>query len=369
MRDATPDSGTPSEPLASAWRLGYRPALDGIRGIAVLMVMGYHFALPGFQGGGHMGVTIFFALSGFLITALLLEERAGGRIELGRFYVRRARRLLPALVALVAVVLLIALLRGGLDEAVPQAAAVLLYVSNWGQYSEPISFEHLSHTWSLGVEEQFYLVWPLLLVAAYAVGGRRGVLSAALGVAAVTIGLRLSGLYLAELERAVDTLMVGAAVAVVAVSGRLSVSTRAGVVALVALLLMTALTTWPEARAWAPLAVGVAVGVLVAAVVTDAAEGPLARLLSWRPLVLTGKISYGLYLWHFAIAWELWPALNAAGWHWLPAALVLGALTYVAAFASWRYVERPLLRGRTWKRVDVAEPLHSPQFGTATSST
>lgn len=310
--------------------------------------MAYHFQVPGFVGGGHTGVAIFFCMSGFLITTLLLEERLSGSVSLRNFYWRRARRLLPALAALVAIVALVALLRGNISEVGGQALAVLLYAGNWAQYHQGMSLEHLSHTWSLGVEEQFYLVWPLLLVGAYAAARLRGVFLAAIVLFIGTVAVRFSGIYLAELERAVDTLMIGCALAVIAVAGRLQVPHWIGYAAVPALGGLAMFTDYFEVRPWQPVVVGIASAALIADLLMRPSR--LSRMLSARPLVFTGKISYALYLWHFAIGWEVWPALYAAGWHWLPAAAALTVLSYVAAFASYRYIEAPLLARRSRRR-------------------
>lgn len=312
------------------WRLGYRPALDGVRGVAIIAVMGYHFFVPGFAAGGYVGVTMFFVLSGYLITALMKEERARtGRLSVRNFYLRRVRRLIPALVVLVALVLILAAARGRIAEVGPMAASVLLYVGNVAQLGDPISLEHLSHTWSLAVEEQFYLVWPWVFIL---VAGRAWVAAVAVGAAATLA--RMSGWDLAGLERA-DALMIGCALALGA-SRVPWVSMPAGLGSLAALAVVTVVPI-PT-----PILLTV-VAVLTAMVIQAvAAPGLVTSLLSLKPLVFVGRISYGLYLWHFAVGWEVWPTL--AAWHWLPAAVVLSAISFGFALASWRYVEQPLLR-------------------------
>ena len=133
--------------------LTYRPELDGLRGIAVLLVIGGHLLVPGMGGGAHVGVTIFFVLSGYLITSVLREKH-----DLAAFYVRRARRLLPALLVWV-----LALTLAGVITA-RDALPPLLYVANWAAVGGGLSTP-LAHTWSLATEEQFYLLWPLVLIA------------------------------------------------------------------------------------------------------------------------------------------------------------------------------------------------------------
>lgn len=326
------------------WRLGYRPSLDGLRAIAVLLVMAYHFRVPGFESGGHTGVQVFFTLSGFLITALLLEEhRRTGRVELLAFYMRRARRLVPALCALVAVVLALAAGRGQLADVVPDAAAVLFYLGNWAQHGDPVSLEHLSHTWSLGVEEQFYLVWPLILGLSVAM--RRSEAAAAVAVAGIVTALvmRLAGIELGWLARSVDSLMLGCLLAMVMVPGRVRFPAWVGYLGLAGLALALMIPYSGAAGPWAILLIGVATVAIIGPLVSE--RPPAFTIpLSWPPLVFIGRISYGLYLWHFFVAWEVWPILDGAGWHWLPITLLLSLITFGFALLSWRYVERPAMK-------------------------
>lgn len=172
-------------------RLPYRPSLDGICGVAVLMVMAHH---AGLARGGFLGVDAFFVLSGYLITALLMQEREGaGSISLRNFYARRALRLLPALVALLAALLAAPRLFGLGDLVLwKQALIVLSYWPNWASAFQLTNFYVLSHTWSLGTEEQFYFLWPPLLT-----------LLLALGVGQVgTLGLVIAGIVGASVTRA-----------------------------------------------------------------------------------------------------------------------------------------------------------------------
>jgi peptidoglycan/LPS O-acetylase OafA/YrhL len=157
----------------------HRPELDGLRGIAILVVLAAHTGVPGFaDGGGGAGVTLFFVLSGFLITSLLLAEKSRyGRVDLRAFYVRRALRLFPALAAALIVVALLAVTglmpqdaRVGVDYRIV-LAGVVCYVANWVWVAgQPIGM--LSHTWSLAVEEQFYILWPALLLLGLRLGRR-----------------------------------------------------------------------------------------------------------------------------------------------------------------------------------------------------
>src|SRR5271157_2250169 len=158
----------------------HRPELDGLRGIAILAVLGAHTGVPGFaDGGGGAGVTLFFVLSGYLITSLLLAERGRtGRVDLRAFYVRRALRLFPALAAVLLVVA--GLLAIGAMPATATAntdyrivfAGVVAYVANWVAVAGQ-SIGMLGHCWSLAVEEQFYILWPTLLLAGLRFGRGR----------------------------------------------------------------------------------------------------------------------------------------------------------------------------------------------------
>ena len=225
-----------SAETGAAVKMGYRPGLDGVRALAAIAVVVAHYVA---WDAGRYGVEVFFALSGFLITTILLEDvDAGGTVRLGRFYVRRARRLLPCLVAVVAVcAVLLPVLQPGTEDGLLPA---LLYYSNW-QRSAGVELGSLGHTWSLAVEEQFYLVWPLVVLVT------RRVRAPWMVAACVTGAVVLPFMGTTEL-------MLGAAVAY----GR-----RAG---------------WRAPNI-----------------------PSLGAVLAVRPLVWIGQRSYGLYLWHFPV--------------------------------------------------------------------
>lgn len=309
-------------------RLGYVPALDGLRGVAILLVIGIHFRVPGFEGG-HLGVLVFFVLSGYLITSLLTAERErSGRLDLPRFYARRALRLLPAIALLLACLLALRL------ATIQQASAVALYVANW-QHVLGSPLGYLTHAWSLAVEEQFYLVWPLVLALALRYLRPRQLarfmLAIALGIGIARALFYLAGtpfdrLYFGSDFRS-DGLLFGSALA----------------------LWRPHLPKWLGAAAILPLALGVAhltpehpalylggftaVGLAAAALV-----GHPPPILAWPPLVALGRVSYGLYLWHYPVSL----LVSVAPW---PIALALGLpVSLLLTLASWRYVESPCLR-------------------------
>lgn len=304
-------------------RLSYRPELDGIRGLAVLLVLASHARVPGFEGGGMVGVTLFFVLSGFLITGLLRQELARtGRVDLRAFYVRRIRRLVPALVALVAFCLpWITFL--GLPWAF-DAVASLTYTTSFLQSAgHPLAL--LNGTWSLSVEELFYLCWPALFILGR---GKRGLLVALLGGIAASMAVRSvlegSTLTFNRPDVRMDAILWGSLAAFWPGQwGRLL-----GWVGLVVVLLTT--LTNPEAmQSGLTYAALGSLGVVVAA---------RPGWLSWRPLVRTGQISYGLYLWQMPFVYILTPDAESAT---LAGQVLLVVLVFGAALISERWVERP----------------------------
>lgn len=343
------------------WRLGHRPALDGLRGIAVILVLIAHSHVPLLETAGPVGVTIFFTLSGFLISSLLLAEHERiGAIRLGRFYRRRALRLFPALATCIAVVALI----GAVVPAFATTRDVIAastHLSNWVMVVVP---EHyigaLSHTWSLATEEQFYLLWPLLLVALLPRFGERGVLIVAIiGSIASTLerwwlwndGLGEWRIYFGADTHA-DALLVGCALAVLM---RRHGSRHQPILALLLLTATSALS----------FATGFAAGVIVPTLVPLMTAGVIAcvvdgsRALTWNPLRLVGQRSYGLYLWHYpvAILVEL-----AAGRAWLPQLLIMVPTAWLLTLISWHFVEQPFLRLKD-KTPESADPAFEPAHG------
>lgn len=374
----------------SRGRLGV-PALDGLRAVAVGLVLAAHGGIAG-MGGGFIGVDVFFVLSGFLITSLLFDElRRSERIDLPGFWIRRARRLLPALVVLVLTVSLARELLPG--EAVAglrdDAMATFLWVANWRFIAEKTDYftqgaapSPLQHTWSLGVEEQFYFVWPLALLSValfWAARARRGTDWGSLWAVRLTIFVLATVGALASAAAAIvlaahapsdrvyfgtDTraqaLLIGAAASALLVRdwsalnrGWCLIRSRWGrgaarllpLVGIAALALATHYATGAarEFRAGLLLAVAVA-AVLVVAPVALEQRGAIARLLAIRPLVWLGNISYGIYLWH----WPIFLTLNGerTGCSGMGLFGIRCAVTLVLATVSWWVIEQPIRRWR-----------------------
>jgi len=346
-------------------RLGYRPALDGVRGIAIAIVVAFHAF--GWPGEGTLGVDLFFVLSGFLITTLLLEEHAAtGRISIRGFYGRRARRLLPALFVLLApfllVVATVATVGSLGSPLVVGLASALTYTSNIVVAADPSAASGwMIHLWSLAAEEQFYIVWPLLLIALIRVGRLRLVGQALMALLVFAVVYRLQlvlrGASIERLYYAPDThpdsLLIGCAFGCYCSRGRLPFwflsSARAReVVSTLSLTLIIAaailLGHVPARLAYelqlVPTAFALVAGVFIVCAVTGGTI--VAQGLSVRPLVFLGRISYSLYLWHVPLL------LAIAGVDRTVEVRTIAAVAVALALAScsWRFVESPFLRRR-----------------------
>jgi len=346
-------------------RIPHLDALDGLRGVALLGVLLFHAdgALP----GGYLGVDLFFVLSGYLITALLLREfHETGRIDLYGFWVRRCRRLFPALLSLMPVVAIYGRFFARPEELQTlrtEALASLGYVANWyaifGHRSYWQLFQApspLEHTWSLAIEEQFYLVWPVLAVLVLKRGGARAMLALAVLLSAASVAAMLllfspgdtSRVYLGTDTRMVAVLL-GAALATVLAPGATWPAARVRKLdALGALAAAGLAVAWVRLRGTdAFLYRGglwlteLAVLVLIACAVMDR-QSLVARALSLRPLRLLGTVSYGVYLWH----WPVNVLFNGdrLSLHGLPLQALRFAITFAVAGLSYRFLERPIRR-------------------------
>ncbi len=400
------------------------PALDGLRAFALLIIMGYHFGVDRFQGG-FFSLDIFYVLSGYLITGLLLGEWArSARIKLGAFWARRARRLLPALCVVLVVVTLVIRFTypAGLYPNLRMAdLSALFYFSNWWQIAASGNYfvatgavSPLTHTWSLAVEEQFYLVWPLVVLAVLHVARRmagrsdespghpsshptldpasaeastrrpdRGVeLLLGISVAGVVAsaaemawlyhpGVDITRLYFGTDTHA-QSILVGSVLACTLTlvqrhRGKAGMDPAAdslplrlaltvlGILGLAGTVTLTATLSGTSATAYRG---GFLLSALSAAAIVTGAVcvpgGPIARVLALRPMVWMGTVSYGAYLWHFPVAIELDTARTGLGGPGLLAVRV--AATFVLAAASYYLVERPVMEGTFWRSVTALAP-------------
>lgn len=352
----------------AAGRRARLSGLDGVRALAVLAVMAFHEGLPWIPGG-FLGVDVFFVLSGYLITDLLVAQfDQRGRLGLRGFWARRARRLLPALaVVLVTVTAAVTVfepdqltsLRRGLVGAVT-------FSSNWSQAMGHQSYfsvfgppPPLQHLWSLAVEEQFYLVWPLVLAVAVIRLRRRWMRAAIAWAGAAASAATMAAVYVPGSDPSfvyygTDThasgLLIGAALALTWPLAQVgAASARAARALDVAGLLGLAAIAWavthfaghdgalyPAGLVFAALAAG-------AVVIAAAAPGRVARMLGWRPLRWLGMRSYGIYLWHWPVI-ALFPAVAGYGVNVAEVRLAETALPILLAAGSWRWIEEPVLR-------------------------
>ena len=352
------------------WRLGFRPELDGLRGIAVTAVILYHWRPASMQimRGGFIGVDLFFVLSGFLITSILLQEYVEtGEISLRAFYGRRALRLLPALslvlIAVFAVSLLLALISTHLtptksEWAVAQSVQarsalpfVILYVGNWARAFHMADLGSLSHTWSLAIEEQYYLVWPVVLVVLLrrkiSFTGLFALASTVVILCAVWRGfLSLHGATASRVYNGTDTridaLMVGSCLAIALTAFKVSTHVDRifrwmfwpATVGLISYSLFGG--PWTQNIGfyfnYSLVAAG---GLLVIGGLVVVPSQAALRVLTTRSMTWIGRLSYGFYLWHYVIIYFL-------GEHWL----LDIPFTIVAVTASYYLVEKKCLRAK-----------------------
>lgn len=377
---------TSASTAASGHSARWRPDIQGLRAIAIASVVLYHANVP-WVPGGFVGVDIFFVVSGFLITSQLLREvLPSGRLACGRFYARRARRILPASFLVILGTLLAAVLLvppAQLRAVAADAMATALYFPNvlfavrgtnyLNQTAAPSLYEHF---WSLGVEEQFYLVWPLLIVVVYFLARRRRLilglvlaLIAALSfVAGIHATLTNEPMAFFMLPFRAWEFATGGLVAL-ALSGHRRLSRQAGALVAwaglatiaAAIFLFTSNTEFPGYNAALPV-VGTALVILGGA--SASGWGP-ATLLSMRPMVLIGEISYSLYLVH-------WPLLTITQAHVglanplsVPNQVLLVMIGVPIAWLIYRFVENPVRRSRTLSGAQPRATLASALAGSA----
>ena len=339
----------------------YRADIDGLRCVAVVAVLLSHLDIAAVSGG-FVGVDIFFVISGYLITRIIARELAGGEYSVLRFYERRARRILPALFAVLVATFAVAVVALGPPQFVSlarSAVATVGFVSNvwfWqsssSYFGADVKLEPLLHTWSLGVEEQFYIIFPLLLWAAFRLARRRlaaivaavVALSFLASIYQVATGAAPAAFYL--LPSRFWELGLGALLALSPPRVPAGRAMRDGLawLAVAAILLPVALyddaMPFPGLAALPPV-----LGSALLIWLHSAGETPVRRVLASRPFVAIGLISYSLYLWH-------WPVIVYAKVMFGPLTpatmLICATLSLGLAALSWRFVEQPFRGHGAW---------------------
>ncbi len=338
--------------------LEYRRDIDGLRAVAVVPVVVFHAGLG--LGGGFVGVDVFFVISGFLITSILLREIDENRFSILGFYERRARRILPALFAMMSVVTLAAIaifIPEDLDAFGKSLAAASLFLSNvWffselGYFTEAAELKPLLHTWSLGIEEQYYVVFPVLLWALFRTLRAWSVFAMLALLTAISLAMSVwatsrspeAAFYLPQYR--MWELFLGSLLAMAAAWGwlkphapRLWLQTLLAVAGLLAIV-VPVLVYGPQTRFPGFAALLPCLGALLLIMTGGLGTTPVSRLLSTRPFVFIGRISYSVYLWH-------WPVLSlrfyVTGRE--PTAtegVICVALSIALGYLSWRFVEAP----------------------------
>jgi peptidoglycan/LPS O-acetylase OafA/YrhL len=342
--------------------LSYRPDIQGLRGVSVIAVLLFHLgvALP----GGFVGVDVFFVISGFLMTGLIADEFARrGTISFAEFYSRRIRRIFPALLVMILIVTALGyvlLLPGDYEELAQSGAAAALSLGNvffffsTGYFDIPAEAKGLLHTWSLGVEEQFYLIWPAIMLALLSLARGRRELTLLLLLAVVGAGFLIS-VYGVLSDSKVAFYLLHARLWELAAGGLLVFLPQRNFGSVNQLLPAAglALIAWslfalsPEAAfpGWNALP-----AVLGAAFIVNPASASLlvARLLALRPLAFAGTISYSLYLWHWPLI-VLWRQYRSGAALTLSEAAMLAAAAVLVAWLSWRWIEEPFRKARSAK--------------------
>jgi len=364
----------------------HRPSLDGLRGLAVAAVVLFHFE-PTLVPGGFLGVDLFFVLSGFLITSLLLaERRRSGHTDVKTFWGRRARRLLPAaLVTLAGIAVHAGVTATASSTLRAELASGLFYVNNWYQIMNGQSYiaifttpSPVTHFWSLAIEEQFYLVWPLLFVIAGWIVARRpraGRHARAIVTTVVIVATALSAgwmwylsVLLGDPSRAyygTDTrafeILIGVLLALLIGSPERvqNHAVLSGVGAIAAVSCISAMFFWSQTTDFyyrgGALLWSAGIALVIAAALPFG--GPVADAFSLKPLCLLGVISYGVYLYHFPVM--LWVSEASTGQSGISLFAIRTVLTLAAATASFFALEAPIRR-RTFPLAQARAKLIAP---------
>ncbi|HDR3890757.1 TPA: acetyltransferase [Bacillus cereus] len=349
----------------------YMVGLDSLRGLAILGVILYHINFN-WMPGGFLGVTVFFVLSGYLITDILaMEWKRNKRIDLKKFWLSRARRLLPAMFVMLVITLAwITIFHSSLLEKMRgDSLAALFYVSNWWYIYHKLSYfdsfgqpSPLNHFWSLAVEEQFYVVWPFVISLGfyYIKKQSRMILFICLGAIASALAMAIlyepgsdpSRIYYGTDTRAFS-LLIGAALALIWPSSRLAnkiipqarlILDVIGGVALSIILIMFWKTNQYEPFLYrgGMVLLSIATALLVANLAHPASR--IALFLRFRPLRWMGVRSYGIYLWHYPIITLTTPKVNAGEFS-ITRAILQFLLIIMIAQISWKYIEKPIRQG------------------------
>jgi peptidoglycan/LPS O-acetylase OafA/YrhL len=358
MTAATPTAGPSSHSVPADPKLAFRPDINGLRAIAVLAVLGFHFEVAPF-GGGFVGVDIFLVISGYLMTGIILGRLERGSFSVAGFYLDRARRIVPALAVLIAAMLVVGALILLPDEyalLARQAGSSALFVSNilhWretGYFDPGIDQKWLLHSWTLSLEWQFYLLYPLVLplIVRFLPPVRRPQALAVAALLSLALMLALSrlapaaGFYLLP-PRAWE-LLAGAIIYLVPpLSGRSArIAHAAGLALIAGAVVLISPDGWPDGRALAPVA-GTMLVILAARTGSRVTGNPVAAWI--------GLNSYSIYLWHWPIVVALRRSGHSGEWPWIALGI---AAAFLLGHLSWRWVER-----RAWPRSAA------PRIGTA----
>ncbi|CAM0998420.1 Acyltransferase [Rhodanobacter sp. Root179] len=323
----------------------YSPALDGVRALSILAVVSFHCGAP-WGRGGYLGVDVFFVLSGYLITSLLMAEHRNGGIRTGAFYARRALRLYPTLLLMVAAYVVVAPVLWPNEHRWLLAAFASFYVMDYalvlGQATKTIG-----HTWSLGVEEKFYLLWPLLLPLLLRT--RRPLAWLLAAFACITAWRYAAALSWGWLQAyfSFDTRMSGIVLGAMAALAGLHVSRPVALIACAVLAFCVACPIMPSLPHYLPIE-AVTLELTLAELsafllICHLAEHDNSGFLASRPMVYVGKLSYGIYLWHFPVAVLLNDAYRQPWWITLTATTLF---SFAMAALCLQLVDMPIKRWR-----------------------